>query len=187
MFGRWMPVILLLSLAAASAWLLKELGLVSEPRQETARHVPDFYMENFTTVTMDETGEPSRRLEAAYMAHFPDTGTKEFSEPYLVMYREEATPWHIRAERGWVSATGDVMLMLGKVQIWQDREDGSRHMTVDTEDLRVLPGSDYGETDKPVVIATETSTTRGVGMRAYLEQSRMELLSLVSTHYEKPK
>ena len=185
MIGRWLPVIMLLALALASAWLLDVLGIVSGSRTVEVRHIPDFYMKNFTAVTMDESGEPTRRLEATYMSHFPDTGTKEFADPYLVMYRGTENPWHIRAERGWVSATGEVMLMLGKVKIWRDAEDGSRRLTVETEDLRVLPSRDYGETDKPVVISTPTTKTTGVGMRAYLEKSRLDLLSQARTRYEK--
>ena len=43
---------------------------------------------------------------------------------------------------------------------------------------------EYGETDRPVVITTPTTETRGVGMKAYLKESRLELLSKVHTRHE---
>ena len=36
--------------------------------------------------------------------------------------------------------------------------------------MRVLPETDYGETDQPVVVTTRHSRSRGVGMRAWLDE-----------------
>jgi lipopolysaccharide export system protein LptC len=115
------------------------------------------------------------------MAFFGDTHTKELTHPHLVMYREQAEPWHVASERGWVSADDDVVMLLGKVDIWRDTPDGKREIHVETEDLRVLPNDQYAETELPVSISTPESFTRGTGMRAYLDESRVELLSRVRT------
>jgi len=120
-------------------------------------------------------------LSAAYMAHFADTQTKELTHPHLVVYREEAEPWHVASERGWVSADNDVLMLLGKVNIWRNRPDGKREIHIETEDLRVLPDDEYAETALPVSISTPESHTRGTGMRAYLGDSRVQLLSKVRT------
>jgi lipopolysaccharide export system protein LptC len=103
------------------------------------------------------------------------------------MYRQEGEPWHVRSERGWVSPSGDVMLLLGKVHIWRNNASGLKELDIKTEDLRVLPEDEYGETDKPVLITTPTSETRGVGMKAHLAESRLELLSNVKTRHEPSK
>ena len=119
------------------------------------------------------------------MAHFPDTDTHEFQRPYMIMYRDQGQlPWHVRSERGWLSASGDVMLLLGQVHIWRNDANGLNELDIKTEDLRVLPERDYGETDKQVLITTPTSQTRGTGMRAHLAESRLELLKDVHTRYE---
>jgi lipopolysaccharide export system protein LptC len=172
-------------MALVSAWLLNRLDPSVFGTKEVSAHTPDYYVEGFTTTTMDDSGLPRRRLRAEYMAHFPDTDTHEFSKPYLVIYRERGEPWHVTSERGWLSAKGDVMLLLGKVHIWRNTPDGRRRMDIQTEDLRVLPDSDYGETDTAVVITTPHSQARGVGMRAFMETSRLELLSQVQTVYER--
>ena len=146
--------------------------------------MPDYYVENFTTTTMDENGFPRRRVTADYMAHFPDTDTHELANPQLILYRESKSPWYVRSERGWISSNQEVMLLLGKVHIWRNDSAGERELDIRTEDMRVLPNSDYGETDRLVVISTPTSESRGVGMRAFLDKSRLELLSQVHTVYE---
>jgi len=174
----------MIALALGSFWTISRLDLDLFAPSGDERHTPDFYMENFVTTKMKEDGSVHRRVEAEYMAHFPDTDTHEFQRPYMVMYREEGPPWHVRSERGWLSASGDVMLLLGKVHIWRNNANGVKELDIKTEDLRVLPEREYGETDKPVLITTATTQTRGVGMKAYLAESRLELLSKVHTRHE---
>jgi len=184
MILRWAAVLVLLVLVAGSAWVLQAVDTAPGGASAHLPHTPDFYMERFTTTTMNSRGEPTRRLEAQAMHHFPDTNTNELEQPYLVLYNEGGQPWHVRSERGWVSENGDVILLLGEVDIWRDDAGGRRSIEIETKDLRVLPQSDYGETDQPVVIRTPSSETRGRGMRGYLEQSRVELLADVTTFYD---
>lgn len=182
---RYGPLAVMLAIALASFWMLRQLDSELFGPAASAPHTPDLYMENFVSTAMGPTGRPHRRVEAEYMAHFPDTNTHEFQRPYMIMYRDdEQPPWHVRSERGWLSATGDVMLLLGKVHIWRNDADGVKNLDIKTEDLRVLPERDYGETDKPVLITTPASQTRGIGMKAYLAENRMELLKDVHTRYE---
>ncbi len=179
--GTWVPAVVLVGLAVASTLWLAELG---NPPGETKRftgHAPDFTMEEFEVTTMGENGSPLHRLSAAYMAHFSDTDTKELTHPHLIIYREDTQPWHVASERGWVSADNDVLMLLGKVNIWRNSPDGKREIHIETEDLRVLPGEEYAETELPASISTPESFTRGTGMRAYLGESRVQLLSMVKT------
>ena len=179
--GNWMPAAVLVVLAVASSLWLAELG---DPQGEVKRftgRAPDLTMREFEVTSMGEDGNPLRRLSAAYMAHFSDTDTKELTQPHLVIYREGGEPWNIASERGWVSADNDVLMLLGQVNIWRESPDGKREITIETEDLRVLPREDYAETELPVRISTPESFTRGTGMRAYLRESRVQLLSKVKT------
>jgi lipopolysaccharide export system protein LptC len=181
---RVLAVVAFVAVAAVATWFVQRLALhVGEPVAGDVG-APDLYMEDFVTTTMGVGGKPWRRVEARYMAHYPETDTKELSEPYIILYREEGEPWHVRSERGWVSADDEVMLLLGPVHIWRNSATGRRVMDIHTEDLRVLPDTDYGETDQPVLITTPTSETRGLGMRAWLAEGRVDLLSRVTTVHE---
>lgn len=184
MLRRWLPPLLLLVVAAGSWWFLAVLDDDDPDGDEATRHVPDYYMDNFEATTMGLTGKPRRRLQAEHMAHFPDTDTHELKRPYLVVYHEERLPWHVRSEEGWVSPDGDVILLKGEVNIWREDENGKPQIRVDTRNMRVLPDTDFGETDEPVVIRTDRMETRGVGMRAFLDESRLELLSKVRTVHQ---
>lgn len=179
------PVLAIFVLAAASVWLTYDLDPSGLDDTPTSRHAADFFVENFVATTMDENGKPRRRVTAEHMSHFPDTDTHELTRPYLEVFSEAQLPWHVTSERGWLSAKGDVMLLLGEVHIWRNAPDGTRKMDIRTSDLRVLPESEYGETDKPVTITTPRSQSRSIGMRAFLGQGRMEMLSQVRTIYDR--
>ena len=61
---------------------------------------------------------------------------------------------------------------------------GKREIHIETHDLRVLPREEYAETELPVSISTPESLTHATGMRAYLDESRVQLLSKVKTTIE---
>lgn len=182
--GTWVPAALLAVLAVASSVWLAKLGQQEGRAAPPPGHSPDITMEEFEVTTMGEDGTPLRRLSAARMAHFTDTQTKELKNPHLVAYEDGAQPWHIASERGWVSADNDTLMLLGKVDIWRDYADGRREIHIETEDLRVLPEEEYAETALPVSISTPESLTHGTGMRAYLGEGRVQLLSDVKTTIE---
>lgn len=179
--GTWVPTVMLAALAVASTVWLAQLGNEDDQTRRFDGHMPDLTMEEFQVTTMGLDGNPLRRLSAAYMAHFSDTGTKELTHPHLVIYRDQGEPWNVASERGWVSAANDVLMLLGKVDIWRNTPDGKREIHIETEDLRVLPDDEYAETVLPVRFSTPESLTSGTGMHAYLGDGRVELLSGVRT------
>ena len=175
----------LLVLALSSAWILHDLEPDLLLASDAPAAAPDILIENFVTTFRDEKGGVGQRIEAVYMARFPDTGAREFTRPRLTIYREDAPPWQVHAERGRLSAGGDWMLLQGEVFIWRNSRDGEPRLEVKTRDLHVLPEEAYGESDQPVVITTRHTRSRGVGMRAWLEEGRLELLSQVHTVFDR--
>nr|VFJ42883.1 MAG: LPS export ABC transporter protein LptC [Candidatus Kentron sp. DK] len=201
MMTRWGVPLLLLSLLAVSSWLLEELGLDRADRnQRDLQNKPDYAIDNFTTVIMDEKGLPKRRLQAKRMVHYAATGIGKLEEPYMIFFAvgsegeaEEkyagGNPlqvypiWHVRSEQGQVLDDGKTVYLLGKVHMWKNDDTGTMELDIRTRDLKVLPGSHYGETNQAAVIRTVTTETRGIGMRAHIKPGRMELLSQVQTIY----
>lgn len=176
---RWLAVLILAALATGSAWYLQRLEETNAPSDRGPQHQPDFYMEAFTALTTDGNGVARRKLTAERLEHFPDTDTNELTRPHLEFYKEGQEPWHVVSERGWVSAERDVVLLQGRVHVWQPGPAGQPVIDIVTRDVRVLPGTEYAETEEPALIRTPESETHGVGLRAYLGQNRFELLSQV--------
>ena len=182
-YGRWTVPAVALVAATASGWVLHSLDFGKTAAAGNPPYAPDAYMERFVTVEMDGTGRPKRRLEADYMSYHADE-TVELTNPHYVLFRSEGEPWHVRSERGRVSADGAVVKLLGNVDIWRNDASGARSLDIRTEHLTVTPAAEYGETGEKVTIRTPAHISTGVGMRAYLDETRIELLSQVRTHVE---
>lgn len=179
---QWLPGLVLLVLAAITLIVARQLDETDPARRGARLENPDFYMQNFVSTVMGLDGLADRTLKAKRLEHFPKTNEKELTEPYLVLYQTGAPAWHIRSESGWISPSGDVVLLRGRVHAWRVSNTGVKLVDIHTRDLRILPETDYGETDKPVTIATADQRTVGLGMRAFLAESRVELMSQVRTN-----
>lgn len=175
-------ILLTLALLAGLTQWLRNLNDIL-PATAKLRHTPDVSMENFMVTAMGDTGKPEHTLEAGYMAHYPDDDSTELTKPHITVLRENDAPWHIYAERGWIAAGQNSILLSGAVQLENPKAGPSRAVSLTTSELRVLADEEYAETDQPVTIRSQTSVTRAVGMHAYLKEGRLQLLSKVRGSY----
>lgn len=182
--GRWKLALILAIIAGLSYWALDKLSEDGVTKLSKLAHYPDYYMENFSTLTMNQDGTPKNRLSAAYMAHYPDDNTSELLEPELEIFRPEKPPIIVKSDKGWVTSNNDVILLSGNVYLHQNDDNGELKLELITEDARVLVDQKYAETDKAATLISKKSTTTSIGMRAYLQEQRMEFLSNVQTTIE---
>jgi len=126
------------ALAAMSLWLqfvvLRDDAVTEEIDRSDE---PDYYIENFTAVGMDDLGERRYVLEAERMVHFPADGTALLDNPHVIQYEAGTAPKHTYAESGWVGPAGDEVLMTGNVRVIQGRGSSSGGGVMKTEKLRV--------------------------------------------------
>ena len=181
MSRRWLVGLILVLLAAGTTWYLRQLEEARLPLDRGSQHEPDFFMEEFTSLIMDARGVPHRKLTAERLDHFPDTDTNELTKPHLELYNDGEAPWHVVSERGWVSPDREEILLQGRVFVWQDSQTGQRVIDIVTRDVRVTLDDQYAETEEPALIRTPDSETHGLGLPAFLDQGRFELLSQVRT------
>lgn len=182
--GRRKLALILVVIAAISYWALDKLTEDDLAKLSKLAHYPDYYMENFTTITMNQDGKPKNKLYADYMAHYPDDNTSELHRPELEIFRENKQPIHVRSDLGWVTSNNEVILLKGNVYLYQNDDNGKLKTELLAEDAKVLVGEKYAETDNPTTLINGKSTTTAVGMRAYLQEQRLEFLSNVRTTIE---
>lgn len=184
MSQRLIIVIFLAVTALGSAWLLNVVSQQRPSSDKVNYHEPDYYMEDFTTLTMRQDGTPKSSLYAVHMAHFPDNDTSELLQPKMELYRTNRRPLHISADKGWATADNEVILLKGHVLLWEDDENGERVLEVSTSKAEVLIDQEYAVTDQPATIKTKRTTITGIGLRAYFDDSRLEVLKDVHTYIE---
>ncbi len=182
--GRWQLALILVIIAGFTYWALDKLTEDDITKLSKLAHYPDYYMEDFTTLTMNQDGTPKNRLNATYMAHYPDDNTSELHEPKLEIFRQEKQPINVKSDRGWITSNNDVILLSGNVYLHQNDDNGELKLELITEDARVLVDQKYAETDKAATLISKKSTTTSIGMRVFLQEQRMEFLSNVQTTIE---
>ena len=177
MIQRLLILALLIGAAVFSAWLLNWLSADAGGAVRADARGPDYYMEDFTTLTMDRDGKPRNKLSAEYMAHYPHDGSTELVKPRMEIYRENEAPLYIDAEKGRVEGDDDIILLYGIVKMREYDETGDPVLEVSTTNVKVLLEEEYAETDNHATIVTNTAVITGMGMRAYLPENRMEVIN----------
>lgn len=184
MLNGWLSTLAVLILSVLSFWLVHTLEVDEAARSESSAHEPDYYIENMARTSHGVSGEVRNVLRATFVEHFPDDDSTELASPHLEIYNGALQPWHVVAERGWVNAGSDVVLLHGEVEIWRLGERGERVYQVLTSELRVLPKEQYAETDDPAIIVGPTTVTHAIGMRANFAHDKLELNKRVRSRHE---
>lgn len=185
MEARGPLVTLLLALAAAlTGWVLYQAQRSLEAPAPAAPHEPDYRLSGFTLRVLGPDGAVRYRLQGPALVHYPDPDRSDLTAPRLRWYpRPGAIPWKVHAQRGQVLAAGEEVRLLGTVDIDRAAEGSRRAVTIQTRDLQVWPHRDLAETAQEVTVRSAGATISGVGMRAYLKNGRVLLLSRVRGTY----
>ncbi len=181
--SRFFIALALLLGAALSWWLLRGLEVHEAPVQAKVRHIPDYYVNQFTVNAMDDSGHLRYRLHADHMAHYLDDDTATLTRPNMLLFKRHGPVWNATARHGLIGAGQKTVLLQGDVLVWRDPVVKGSGLELHTDELHITPGTQYAETDRPVTIAQDIGITRAVGMRVYFEQGRMVLLADVRGHY----
>ncbi len=168
----------LLGLVVLSTWWSSELD--ESERQAIVRPgEPDYTITSFERTRTGPDGELAERLDSSLLVHYSDGGGADLIRPRLRFYTAGQPDWQIVAERAWVDAAQDVILLYGEVEGWREGPDGAREMEFITRDLRALLSARYAETDASGVLRKGATSSFGVGLEIDLANDRLRLLSNV--------
>lgn len=177
MSGRLILIIILALAALSSGWLMDRIsGTPSSLLSNTAQE-PDYYMEDFSTITIGEDGLPLNTLYASYMEHNPADDSLYLQNPKLEIFRTNNDPFYISADEGRATDDNDEIFLQGKVRMWEENSDGIPTLSVDTWDVKILVLEEYAETDQNATITGKHMIITGQGVRAHFKDSRLEILN----------
>ncbi len=91
---------------------------------------------------------------------------------------DERVPWTLHADTGRMDADGDMLQLRGNV-VAVARSEGGEAATIRTDYLEIDPDSLVAETPRVVNIEYAEGRITATGMRAYLREDRLQLLSNV--------
>lgn len=177
-------LVLVVGLVAATSWLSQKSESPSKPADEETAGVADYFIRGFEGTVTGNNGRPTHYLKADYLVHYTDSNITELEKPDLTVYQEKGEKWHIQSELGRMQEDGenDEVLLQGNVTLTQQTR--QQPLKLSTETLLLYPERQYAETDSAVDIRAPGGHIRGVGMKVFGQEERLQLLSDIRGTYE---
>ncbi|SDH98220.1 lipopolysaccharide export system protein LptC [Pseudomonas benzenivorans] len=172
-----------LLLAAVGYWNINPDSFSERPARPGSENAIDFYVVGANTVQYQADGKLHYQMSADKVEHIKLSDITLLDRPNLQLYRGSELPWHVRSERGEVAPAGKEVELIDLVRV--ERTDAKGRPTIlTTSRLTVFPEKEYAQTQQAVRIDAANGVTTAQGMKAYLNDGRMLLLSNVRGQHE---
>jgi len=179
----WLPLTPLLLLLAGTYWLNQQVQPLPQV-QSQQRHDIDYYIDNFSAVTLSAQGLPRYTLVAEKLWHYPDDDTTHLQMPQLTSLYADHPPTLTSAQTGMISSRGDDVFLYDEVRIVRPASGDIGEQRFATDYLHVIPDRDWAETDQSVVMTNQYNVIRAVGMELDNKARTAKLLSRVRATHE---
>lgn len=172
--------LVLLAAAAATGWSAWQMRGREAPAAASGER-SDYVLRDFELVILGKDGLESVRVQSPELQRREDE-SMDLEQP-LFLAPAEPGPWRLSAERGWISADGELLRLEGNVA-GDSAPASPAPSSFRTDVLEFLPAQDLARTDRPVRVTRPGLLQTGNGMEANLKTRQYRLLSQVRTRYE---
>ncbi|HSC84358.1 MAG TPA: LPS export ABC transporter periplasmic protein LptC [Pseudomonas sp.] len=170
-------------LAAVGYWNIRPESFLDKPSAAETDQAIDFYVINAHTVQYLEDGKLQYTMTADKLEHLKASDVSLVQKPDLQLYRGTELPWHVQSERGEVAPQGTEVELIDKVRIARTDAKG-RPIVITSSRMTVFPDKEYAQTQQAVRIEAANGVTTAQGMKAYMNDGRINLLSNVRGQHE---
>jgi lipopolysaccharide export system protein LptC len=166
---RWRLLAMMLAgvfCAFGSFWLLQ---LVTEQGQVTQlgrTNEPDYIIDNFSFVRMNEAGQPRYVVSGDRLTHRPVDDVSFVDKPVMQGMTVNHPRVTMTADRARILHEKDQIELIGNVDVERPGAGASQPLSIKTQEMTVLPDEELMKTDKPVEMKLGRTTARGTGMVA---------------------
>ncbi|MBA4143391.1 MAG: LPS export ABC transporter periplasmic protein LptC [Nitrosospira sp.] len=174
-------------LVALPLWLGQSPYAPSLGENGTSGRIPDYVVENFSALRMDDDGVARRTLLGKRLVHYPDDESMDLEQPRLINTEPGKPPMQVKADQAKMSANGEDIYLSGNVTVVRNAGRGRGETTMATSFLHVRPDDDIARTDQPVVITETNSVIKAVGMEMSNRTGITQLLSQVRVVNDKAR
>jgi lipopolysaccharide export system protein LptC len=183
----WFPIALLITLAALTFWLDRQIQPDENAANGNLRHDPDYIVEKFHVIRTGANGITRYNLSADSMTHYPDDDTTHLVAPKLVNSANPKFTVTVTSRNAMLSSDGEDAYLKDDVRLVRSAYDNKGEMVVESSYLHVIPDKNIAQTDAPVRIADTHTVITSVGLEFNSESRVLKLLSHVRSTIEKQK
>ncbi|MCK5722344.1 MAG: LPS export ABC transporter periplasmic protein LptC [Gammaproteobacteria bacterium] len=112
-------LLLIILFAIASGWIFESIENRPALTKEKLRHIPDYFLKNFTSTIMDQTGKPTYKIKAEHLEHYPDDDSMKLQKPVFSFYEKKVKTWTAQANEALILKDGEKIHLKGKVILSQ--------------------------------------------------------------------
>ena len=170
-------------LAAVGYWNISPESFLDKPVAQTDESAIDYYAINAHSVQFLPDGKVQYEMTSDKVEHLKASEVTLLTNPDLNLYRGTEFPWHVTSKRGEVNPDGTEVELIDSVRVART-DDKNRDTVITSSRMTVFPQKQYAQTEQDVRIDGAGGVSTGKGMKAYLKESRIHLLSNVRGQYE---
>ncbi|MBT2370998.1 LPS export ABC transporter periplasmic protein LptC [Pseudomonas fluorescens] len=169
--------------AAVGYWNISPERFLDQPVAQVDQSAIDYYATNAYSIQFLPDGKVQYEMTSEKVDHMKASQITMLTKPDMQLYRGAEFPWHVTSERGEVNPDGTEVELIDSVRV--ARTDAQNRATLITSSrMTVFPQKQYAQTEQDVRIDGAGGVSTGKGMKAYLKESRIHLLSNVRGQYE---
>ncbi|MGH8449349.1 LPS export ABC transporter periplasmic protein LptC [Pseudomonas poae] len=168
---------------AVGYWNISPERFLDKPVVQVDEGVIDYYATNAYSVQFLPDGKVQYEMTADKVEHLKASEVTLLTNPDMNLYRGTEFPWHVTSLRGEVNPDGTQVELIDSVRVARTDEQ-KRDTIITSSRMTVFPQQQYAQTEQDVRIDGAGGVSTGKGMKAYLKESRIHLLSNVRGQYE---
>lgn len=156
---------------------------LDQPAAQVDEGTIDYYATNARSVQFLPDGKLQYEMTSDKVEHVKASEVTLLTNPDMNIYRGTEFPWHVTSKRGEVNPDGTEVELIDSVRVART-DDKNRDTVITSSRMTVFPQKQYAQTEQDVRIDGAGGVSTGKGMKAYLKESRIHLLSNVRGQYE---
>lgn len=188
-------LLLIILLAIASGWVFKSIENIPLLTKEKPRHIPDYFLKNFTSTTMNNSGEIAYQVKAKQLEHYPDDGSMKLLQPIFSFYENNIKIWTAQSNQAFILKNNEKIHLQGNVvlqQILRSNKNNTsiknnKPMILTAEQFTIEPHRNLAYTKSNIKLHQGNNYIQALGMRADMSKNRIEFLSKTRSHYVLPE
>ncbi|MBT0625517.1 MULTISPECIES: LPS export ABC transporter periplasmic protein LptC [Pseudomonas] len=168
---------------AVGYWNISPERFLDKPVGQVDAGAIDYYATNAYSVQFLPDGKVQYEMTSDKVEHLKSSEVTLLTNPDMNLYRGTEFPWHVTSKHGEVNPDGTQVELIDSVRVART-DDKNRDTIITSSRMTVFPQQQYAQTEQDVRIDGAGGVSTGKGMKAYLKESRIHLLSNVRGQYE---
>lgn len=177
---------LLALICVISIAILHHAGQQEKLASQKSENVDSFVIQGINT-EYDQNGKLKTKIISEMITHLHREKTSFLKNPRIILYTENNTPWHIRADQAMTNKKGDQVVLQDHVIIHQLATAQEPETTITTTQLIIFPKKSMATTSQAVTLSRPGVTINGVGFDANLKTGQYQLHSQSRAVYQRKK